>query len=799
MTFSSTELETVPWYLQVDTPTPQQEHPFAERQKLPDLPESPPALLQPILEHVSVELGLDHLSLIDLRELDPPPALGANLLMIIGTARSEKHLHVSADRLCRWLRTEHHLTPYADGLLGRNELKLKLRRKAKRSRLLSAVGAKETASQDLDDGIRTGWVCVNVGRVEGGALQKPAEEMENIVGFGSQSSGSRIVVQMMTDEKRGQIDLETLWSGILKRSIKAKADKDQEVDDAEKRVRSGMLLEESTETPGAYRYRPHAADYPSGQQARAYHSSARSSTQQGAQISTTSQIYSQSDRSIQSAVILNQIVDHLKTMSSNDACQALGNNSNDQESTPFLRAFYSAMPSVSTYCNSFNMSNNVKNMHICIAGSGMGGLACALSLARQGFTKISVYEYASNLGFVGAGIQLAPNMARILDRLNVWEPIQKEAVDLKDTSIRQGSTDAELANVKLGYVRETYGYPHMVGHRSSLAGEMYKGCKEEAASITFHFSHSVQKVHQWSPKVKFQVQPREGEAFDVECDVLLAADGVKSNIRDQMLALLNIDAKVVDSGQAAYRIMLKREEMEHDPELLELIDAERATRWIGERRHIIAYPVSNNTIYNLSTAQPDVNFAAAPSATYTTKGSKKEMLEVYADFCPKIQKMLNMVPEGEVCEWKLRVHAPLPTWVHGNMALVGDACHPTLPHLAQGAAQAIEDGAVLGVVLSKLPDTSSESINKALKVYQELRKSRAEGLVALAAANGREMHLGDGAAKEARDAAFKAIREGREGAKVPDRWADADVQKMIYGHDCWKDAEEQFETLFAAA
>ena len=118
------------------------------------------------------------------------------------------------------------------------------------------------------------------------------------------------------------------------------------------------------------------------------------------------------------------------------------------------------------------MSNNVKDMHIAIAGSGMqhlllissysltrftgmGGLACALSLARQGFTKISVYEYASNLGFVGAGIQLAPNMARILDRLNVWAPIQAEAVDLKDTSIRQGSSDAELANVKLGYVKET--------------------------------------------------------------------------------------------------------------------------------------------------------------------------------------------------------------------------------------------------------------------------------------------------------------------------------------------------------
>ena len=338
-----TEQDAVPWYLQVDTPTPQQEHPFAERQRLPELPESPPALLQPVLEHVSVELGLDHLSLIDLRELDPPPALGANLIMIIGTARSEKHLHVSADRLCRWLRTEHRLSPYADGLLGRNELKLKLRRKAKRTRLLSAVGAKETASQDIDDGIRTGWVCVNVGRVEGGEL-KQVEQLDDIVGFGSQSPGSRIVVQMMTEEKRGQIDLETLWGGILRRSLKGQADKTQEVDDAEKRVRSGMLLEESAETPGSCRYRPNVAEHPSGHQARAFHSSARSAIQQGAHISTTSQLNPPSDRISQSAVILNHMVDHFKVMSANDSHIALGCDSKDQESTPFLRAFYSAMP-----------------------------------------------------------------------------------------------------------------------------------------------------------------------------------------------------------------------------------------------------------------------------------------------------------------------------------------------------------------------------------------------------------------------------------------------------------------------
>jgi salicylate hydroxylase len=85
------------------------------------------------------------------------------------------------------------------------------------------------------------------------------------------------------------------------------------------------------------------------------------------------------------------------------------------------------------------------------------------------------------------------------------------------------------------------------------------------------------------------------------------------------------------------------------------------TRWIGEKKHIIAYPISRKTIYNLSTAQSDANFAAAPSATYTTKGFKKAMLSVYSNFCPNVQRMLNLVSEGEVCEWKLRVHAPLPT------------------------------------------------------------------------------------------------------------------------------------------
>ncbi|KAH7342315.1 hypothetical protein BKA65DRAFT_429982 [Rhexocercosporidium sp. MPI-PUGE-AT-0058] len=434
-----------------------------------------------------------------------------------------------------------------------------------------------------------------------------------------------------------------------------------------------------------------------------------------------------------------------------------------------------------------------KSLKICVIGAGMGGLACALALAKEGFEDIHVFETASNLGFVGAGIQLAPNMARILDKLGVWKNIEKEAVRCHETSIRDGASDNELAHVELDYIYKTYGYPHMVGHRTSLAGGLYEGCKAEKA-IKFHFSTALSGIKTWSPKTTFTATPRNGEPYTVEADVVLAADGIKSNARRDMLKTLNIDADIIDTDQAAYRIMINRSDILDDPELLELMDSETVVRWIGEKRHIIAYPISNNTIYNMSTCQPDVNFAAAPSETYTTKGSKPAMLSVFSDFCPKIQRLLNLVPDGEVCEWKLRVHAPLPTWVHGSLALVGDACHPTLPHLAQGAAQAIEDAAVLGVLLGKLPDSSPETINKTLQVYEKIRKDRAETLVEMAAASARDLHLGKGAAKDERDKQFEELK--KKGGKVPDKWADADVQKIIYGVDVMKIADEQFEEMF---
>ncbi|KAE9405756.1 FAD/NAD(P)-binding domain-containing protein [Gymnopus androsaceus JB14] len=431
------------------------------------------------------------------------------------------------------------------------------------------------------------------------------------------------------------------------------------------------------------------------------------------------------------------------------------------------------------------MDRDEPGLRVAIIGAGMGGLACALALAKHGIPQVDVYETASNLGFVGAGIQLAPNMGRILDRLGCWETIAMEATDIKSASIRKHNDNKELAHVDLSYIRREYGMPHMV--------EYTKACKKEKA-ITFHFKSSCSDIKSWTPKPTFTVVPREGAPYDVSADVLLAADGIKSIVRSKILKELGVKAEVTDSGQSSYRIMLTREQMASDPEMLELLDSDRVTRWLGERRHIIAYPISNKNIYNISSAQPDIHFAEAPSATYTTRGSKADMLDNFKECCPLVQRMLNLVPDGEVCEWKLRVHSPLPTWVKGNVALLGDACHPSLPHLNQGAAQAIEDGAVLAVVLSKLPDHSPESINKALRVYELIRKERAETLVDLAAASCKTLHLGEGAAREERDRQFAALKD--QGGPSPDKSVDEAVNKMVLGTDVMQIAQDDFEGFF---
>lgn len=191
----------------------------------------------------------------------------------------------------------------------------------------------------------------------------------------------------------------------------------------------------------------------------------------------------------------------------------------------------------------------------------------------------------------------------------------------------------------------------------------------------------------------------------------------------------------------------------------------------------------------MSTAHPDTHFTAEPTSTWTSSnGSKADLLDTFKTFCPRVQKLLNLVPEGNVLEWRLRVHLPLKTWVDGNVCLTGDAAHSTLPHLAQGAAQAAEDAAVLAVVLSRV--SKKDDIHKALKVYevspagitsslekpdlispsQIMRKSRAEFAVSQAYANGKGLQLSGGADRDARNQKFK--NADPKGGANPDKQVD---------------------------
>ena len=371
----TTVTTTMPWYLQ-EQESQQIRNPLAERQMLPSLPHDPPPLLQPIIEHLSMNVGLDNLLLLDIRKVDPPPALGASLLMLIGTARSEKHLHVSADRFCRWLRTFHKLSPYADGLLGRNELKLKLKRKARRAKLLSSVGSSDDGN--ADEGIRTGWVCVNVGSIEeidGGEQGKTI--IDGFIDFGGQYKGANLVVQMLTEEKREELDLEGLWGGFLARQQRKEAreaEKQQQgMEDHE--VGPSVLTGRQVVTDAGYSAVHSLPTWQKGAPSyyRQFHTSTRLHTSEDIEDLWTSNRDELHWRSLEPRInqpdlatiglddkcvghshplhwagqklILDAHLKYLRSLSKENAIMVLGEGDSDRHSTSFLSSFYSHFPS----------------------------------------------------------------------------------------------------------------------------------------------------------------------------------------------------------------------------------------------------------------------------------------------------------------------------------------------------------------------------------------------------------------------------------------------------------------------
>ncbi|RYP12356.1 hypothetical protein DL765_007402 [Monosporascus sp. GIB2] len=319
----------VPWYLQVEPPR----HVAAvEPPPLPEVPSDSPAVVGSLVEYASEELGLNDLSLLDLRKLDPPPALGPNLFMLFGTARSERHLNVSAGRLLRWLRYKHRIWADADGLLGPNERKTKLRRKAKRAKLLGTMG-----TDDTDDGISTGWICVNLGTIgRGGGESAVLDQGGRVAGFGVVQSGFTIVVQIMTENRRAELDLEALWLNALnpptlKESLPPVAGPRETKNKIDLHPLEKALLSNSPTRPNARNSR--AKDSPFGQ-ASFYSTEAdslRGSSEEPSHL--LSYDFQQKGR------VLNLLQARLNELTPGDVRPALGETREGQVSMPFLEHF----------------------------------------------------------------------------------------------------------------------------------------------------------------------------------------------------------------------------------------------------------------------------------------------------------------------------------------------------------------------------------------------------------------------------------------------------------------------------
>jgi salicylate hydroxylase len=216
-----------------------------------------------------------------------------------------------------------------------------------------------------------------------------------------------------------------------------------------------------------------------------------------------------------------------------------------------------------------------------------------------------------------------------------------------------------------------------------------------------------------------------------------------------------------------------------DPLLKPLMEDVNANCWLGYRRHVMAYPIRNGEMYNIVMSHP----GEASPGKWNEPGDVEEMRNHYKSFEPVVRRLLTKV--DSVLKWVLADLPILPRWVNGRIVLIGDAAHAMLPYLAQGAAQAIEDGATLAAVLDECQTV--EDIPAALKVYEKRRKRRCEVIQQGARANAHIWHMPDGDEQEERDLFMRAPSES-EFKRHPNQWSDPKFQKWMFGWDAFHDA-----------
>ncbi len=355
-----------------------------------------------------------------------------------------------------------------------------------------------------------------------------------------------------------------------------------------------------------------------------------------------------------------------------------------------------------------------QQLPIIVAGGGIGGLAAALALVRQGFA-VKVLEQAAEIGEIGAGIQLGPNAFYAFDALGIGDKARSRSV-LTDEMVMHDAIDETLVGrIPTGKAfLERFGNPYAVIHRADVHMSLLEGA-QESGSVEVLTSTHVERVEQDEAGVT--VFDQNGKVH--KGLALIGADGVKSVVRQQFVG----DSARV-SGHVVYRAVVDKADF---PETLRW---NAASIWVGPNCHLVHYPLRGGEQYNVV-----VTFHSRDKEEWSvTEGSKEEVESYFQGICPKARQLIELPKSWK--RWATADRDPIEQFVYGRVVLLGDAAHPPLQYLAQGACMALEDAVTLGEALR----VNDNDFGKAFDLYERSRVARTARIVLSAREMGRIFH-----------------------------------------------------------
>jgi 2-polyprenyl-6-methoxyphenol hydroxylase-like FAD-dependent oxidoreductase len=334
-----------------------------------------------------------------------------------------------------------------------------------------------------------------------------------------------------------------------------------------------------------------------------------------------------------------------------------------------------------------------------VIGGGIGGLATALALSRKGY-PVHLIEKAHEFSEIGAGIQIAPNGSRMLDELGILAELHTYAVYPQRLILVDALSGELLTTLDFGEkFQRTYTYPYFVMHRNDLLTTLLHACQQSDA-VTLENNREVTAVEDLGDSAR--VICADGTMY--ECDALIGADGLKSVVRQYVIG----DGDLVCAEFVAYRGAIPMEEV------IETAGMETIRYWIGPNLHLIQYPLRRGELYN----QVAVFRSERYRADSDDWGTEEELEEHFAQTHESVKRALTRVKRDR--RWPLYDRLPTDNWTRHHITLLGDAAHPMLQHIAQGACQALEDA----VCLADMVSNHQGDIARAFRSYQEQRIPR---------------------------------------------------------------------------